>query len=59
MIGGMLLTKNDSETAESLFKEINHKGELSYAFLGREGRLKSSIQDDKIGMMEVFIGSDL
>jgi hypothetical protein len=43
---------------QSLFKEINHKGEAPYAFLGREGRLKSSIQDDKIGMMEVFIGSD-
>jgi len=58
MIGGMLLTKIILKPLNPFFKEINHKGELSYAFLGREGRLKSSIQDDKIGMMEVFIGSD-
>lgn len=58
MIGGMLLTKMVLKPLNPFFKEINHKGEASYAFLGREGRLKSSIHDDKIGMMEVFIGSD-
>ncbi|WES96308.1 hypothetical protein P2W68_15795 [Chryseobacterium arthrosphaerae] len=58
MIGGMLLTKIVLKPLNPFFKEINHKGEASYAFLGREGRLKSNIQDDKIGMMEVFIGSD-
>ena len=58
LIGGMLLTKIILKPLNPFFKEINHKGEASYAFLGREGRLKSSIQDDKIGMMEVFIGSD-
>ncbi|MGH1518477.1 hypothetical protein [Chryseobacterium sp. JK1] len=58
MIGGMLITKIVLKPLNPFFKEINHKGELSYAFLGREGRLKSTIQDDKIGMMEVFIGSD-
>ncbi|REC61101.1 hypothetical protein DRF65_17720 [Chryseobacterium pennae] len=57
-IAGMLLTKVILKPLNPFFKEINHKGEVSYAFLGREGRLKSSIQDDKIGMMEVFIGSD-
>lgn len=58
MIVGMLLTKFILKPLNPFFKEINHKGEASYAFLGREGRLKSSIHDDKIGMMEVFIGSD-
>lgn len=58
LIGGMLITKVVLEPLNPFFKEINHKGESPYAFLGREGRLKSSIQDDKIGMMEVFIGSD-
>ncbi|CAM2800331.1 hypothetical protein DRF59_05375 [Chryseobacterium flavum] len=58
MIAGMLLTKIILKPLNPFFKEINHKGELSYAFLGREGRLKSTIHNDKIGMMEVFIGSD-
>lgn len=58
LIAAMLLTKVILKPLNPFFREINHKGEMSYAFLGREGRLKSSIQDDKIGMMEVFIGSD-
>ncbi len=58
LIAGMLLTKVILKPLNPFFREINHKGEVSYAFLGREGRLKSTIQDDKIGMMEVFIGSD-
>ncbi|PKF75172.1 hypothetical protein [Chryseobacterium sp. PMSZPI] len=58
LIIGMLLTKIILKPLNPFFREINHKGEVSYEFLGREGRLKSSIQDDKIGMMEVFIGSD-
>ncbi|WP_300691855.1 hypothetical protein [Chryseobacterium sp.] len=58
MIIGMLITKVILKPLNPFFREINHKGEVSYAFLGREGRLKSSIQGDKIGMMEVFIGSD-
>lgn len=58
LIAGMLLTKLILKPLNPFFKEINHKGEVAHDFLGREGRLKSSIQDEKIGMMEVFIGSD-
>lgn len=57
-IASILLTKIILKPLNPFFKEINHKGEKSYDFLGREGRLKSGIQGDKIGMMEVFIGSD-
>ncbi|AZA81319.1 hypothetical protein C1637_01715 [Chryseobacterium lactis] len=58
MIAGMLLTKIILKPLNPFFREINHKGEVAHDFLGREGRLKSNIQDGKIGMMEVFIGSD-
>ncbi|UOU96866.1 hypothetical protein MUU74_10210 [Chryseobacterium daecheongense] len=57
-IVSILLTKIILKPLNPFFKEINHKGEKSYDFLGREGRLKSAIQGDKIGIMEVFIGSD-
>ncbi|PIF43879.1 hypothetical protein CLU96_0799 [Chryseobacterium sp. 52] len=58
MIAGMLLTKVILKPLNPFFREINHKGEKAHDFLGREGRLKSRIEGDKIGMMEVFIGSD-
>lgn len=58
MAGGILLTKIILKPLNPFFREINHKGERAHDFLGREGRLKSGIQGDKIGMMEVFIGSD-
>jgi membrane protein implicated in regulation of membrane protease activity len=58
LIGSLILTKIILKPLNPVFKEINHKGERSHDFLGREGRLKSSIEGNKIGMMEVFIGSD-
>lgn len=58
MIIGMLLTKLILKPLNPFFREINHKGEKPHDFLGREGLLKSGIEGDKIGMMEVFIGSD-
>ncbi|MCW0485937.1 hypothetical protein [Riemerella anatipestifer] len=41
-----------------IFKEINHKGEIAYDYLGRVGTLKSSIEQDKIGMIELVINQD-
>ncbi|KMQ69271.1 membrane protein [Chryseobacterium sp. FH2] len=54
----LILTKIILKPLNPFFREINHKGEKSHDFLGREGKMKSSIHGDKIGMMEVFIGSD-
>uniref|UniRef100_UPI004047DE51 hypothetical protein n=2 Tax=Flavobacterium TaxID=237 RepID=UPI004047DE51 len=41
-----------------IFKEINHKGEIAYDYLGRVGILKSSIENDKLGMLEIIINKD-
>ncbi|WP_312399838.1 hypothetical protein [Chryseobacterium sp.] len=58
LIVSLFVTKLILKPLNPFFKEINHKGERSHDFLGREGRLKSTIEGEKIGMMEVFIGSD-
>lgn len=55
---GILFTKLLLKPLNPFFREINHKGEKSYDFLGREGRMKSTIHGDKTGILEVFIGSD-
>jgi hypothetical protein len=54
----MLLTKLILKPLNPFFREINHKGEISHDFLGRQGRMKSTIHGNKIGILEVFIGSD-
>ncbi|WP_435524076.1 hypothetical protein [Chryseobacterium indoltheticum] len=54
----MLLTKIILKPLNPFFREINHKGEVSYDFLGRQGRMKSTIQGTKTGMLEVFVGKD-
>ncbi|WP_144282534.1 DUF1449 family protein [Chryseobacterium echinoideorum] len=54
----ILVTKIMLKPLNPFFREINHKGEKAYDFLGREGRMKSTIYDGKIGILEVFIGSD-
>ncbi len=54
----ILVTKIILKPLNPFFREINHKGEKAYDFLGREGRMKSTIHDEKIGILEVFIGSD-
>lgn len=54
----ILLTKLILKPLNPFFREINHKGETSYDFLGRQGRMKSTIHGEKTGMLEVFIGSD-
>lgn len=54
----MLLTKLILKPLNPFFREINHKGEVSHDFLGRQGRMKSTIHGAKTGMLEVFIGND-
>ena len=58
LIGSILLTKIILKPLNPFFKENNHKGERPHDFLGREGRMKSSINGTKTGILEVFIGSD-
>ncbi|KQK24409.1 hypothetical protein AR438_14475 [Chryseobacterium aquaticum] len=55
---GILFTKLLLRPLNPFFREINHKGEKPHDFLGREGRMKSTIHGDKTGILEVFIGSD-
>lgn len=57
-LGSILLTKLLLKPLNPFFREINHKGERPHDFLGRTGRLKSTIHGNKIGILEVFIGSD-
>lgn len=54
----ILLTKVILKPLNPFFREINHKGEISHDFLGRQGRLKSTIHGDKTGMLEVFVNKD-
>lgn len=54
----ILLTKIILKPLNPFFREINHKGEVSHDFLGRQGRLKSTIPGDKTGMLEVFVNKD-
>lgn len=54
----ILLTKIILKPLKPFFREINHKGETSHEFLGRQGRMKSTIHGVKTGMLEVFIGKD-
>ncbi len=54
----ILFTKLLLKPLNPFFREINHKGEKPHDFLGREGRMKSTIYGDKTGILEVFIGSD-
>lgn len=58
LISSVLVTRIILKPLTPFFREINHEGEKAYDFLGRQGRLKSGIQGDKIGMMELFIGND-
>ncbi|MGE4512822.1 hypothetical protein SAMN05421846_10579 [Chryseobacterium taeanense] len=57
-LASILLTKLILKPLNPFFREINHKGEKAHDFLGRTGRLKSTIHGNKIGILEVFIGSD-
>ncbi|MDY3536821.1 hypothetical protein PG275_02240 [Riemerella anatipestifer] len=54
----LFISKYMSMPLKPIFKEINHKGEIAYDYLGRVGTLKSSIEQDKIGMIELVINQD-
>jgi membrane protein implicated in regulation of membrane protease activity len=54
----LFITKYVSMPLRPIFKEINHKGEEVYDFLGRTATLKSTIKDDKLGMIELIISND-
>lgn len=57
-IVSLFLTKYISMPLKPVFKEINHKGEIAYDYLGRVGKLKSTIENDKLGMLEIIINKD-
>lgn len=57
-LASILFTKLILKPLNPFFREINHKGEKAHDFLGREGRMKSTIHGNKTGILEVFIGSD-
>ncbi|NHN25722.1 hypothetical protein FIA58_008525 [Flavobacterium jejuense] len=57
-IVSLFITKYISMPLKPIFKEINHKGEIAYDYLGRIGKLKSTIENDKLGMLELFINKD-
>lgn len=55
---GVFVTKYICLPLKPFFKEINHKGEIPYDYLGRIGILKSTIEKDKLGMLEIIINKD-
>ncbi|MFC4738468.1 hypothetical protein ACFO3U_00520 [Flavobacterium ponti] len=57
-VASLFLTKYLSMPLKPIFKEINHKGEIAYDYLGRVGVLKSTIENDKLGMLELVINKD-
>jgi hypothetical protein len=57
-IVSLFITKYISLPLKPVFREINHKGEQAYDYLGRVGYLKSTIEKDKIGMFELVINKD-
>lgn len=57
-IASLFFTKYISLPLKPIFKEINHKGEIAHDYLGRIGILKSTIENDKLGMLELVINRD-
>jgi hypothetical protein len=54
----LFLAKYISLPLKPIFKEINHKGEIAHDYLGRVGKLKSTIENDKLGMLDIVINKD-
>lgn len=52
---GLFFTKLSTNPLVRLFKEIGYKGEEAIDFLGRSGKMLSSIKGDKIGSAEVVV----
>jgi len=52
---GLFFTKLSTNPLVRLFKEIGYKGEEAIDFLGRSGKMLSTIQGDKIGSAEFLV----
>ncbi len=52
---GIILTKFATTPMARFFKEIGYQGEEGIDFLGRSGKMLSTIKDKKIGFAEFFI----
>lgn len=58
IIVSIFISKYVCTPLKPIFKEINHKGEIAYDFLGRSGKLTTTVKEDKIGMIEIIINKD-
>ena len=56
---GLFFTKWSTNPLVKLFKEIGYKGEESIDFLGRSGKMVSTIKEHKIGCAEVVVDKNL
>jgi len=54
-IVGLFFTKLTTNPMVKFFKEIGYKGEEEIDFLGRSGKMLSSIKDKKVGTAEVIV----
>jgi hypothetical protein len=54
-VAGIFLTKFATNPMVKFFKEIGYKGEEEIDFLGRSGKMMSTIKDDKIGTAEFIV----
>ncbi len=54
-IVAIFLSKGVTNPLVRLFKEVGYKGEEEIDFLGRSGKMVSSIKEDRIGCAEVFV----
>lgn len=57
-IMSLFLTKYICTPLKPVFKEINHKGEIAYDYLGRTGTMITKTEADKTGMLELIINKD-
>jgi len=57
-IAGLFFTKAATNPMVKFFREIGYKGEEEIDFLGRSGKMLSSIKDKKIGTAEVMVDNN-
>lgn len=58
IIVGIIIARYLCLPLKPFFKELNHKGEIAYDYLGRSGKLITNVEGDKIGMLEIIINKD-
>ena len=54
----LFISKYVCTPLKPVFKEINHKGEMAYDYLGRTGIMITNAGTDKTGMIELIINKD-